>query len=223
MGKLQTSQHCPAFLLTALHAHHNRVEWRYSVASRGFSGSISVHFKQSSNPCKYFQNVSLIFRCRKLQVPSNPLTPSFVLQDLTRHFKTALPKLVSFEIKVSLARFVLSFNQMKPGHYRHATLLSTFWCHCCCCKRHLSAGFSPGRLCLIHSQAWWTNKVSVLQMQVVWRLWCVETLVFLVPLLARRSDGWMLLTHDGPDFQQSWTPALDRTSLWHHFPTQRSL
>lgn len=45
----------------------------------------------------------------------------------------------------------------------------------------------------------------------------VQTLVSLVGLLARRSDGWMLLTHDGPDFQQSCIPALDRTSLWHRF------
>lgn len=38
----------------------------------------------------------------------------------------------------------------------------------------------------------------------------VETLVSSVGLLARRSDGWMLLTHDGPDMMdkaafQLWT------------------
>ena len=61
-------------------------------AFRRFSSIISTCFIKSLNPCNYFQNVSLSFCYRKLMVPRNPLTSSFMLREMRRRFKTAASK-----------------------------------------------------------------------------------------------------------------------------------
>lgn len=100
---------------------------------------------------------------------------------------------------------------MKPGHYRHHPLvyilLSLLLLQTTSFRRLQPRKVLPHPLpSLVDKQSLCAPDAS-----------SVETLVSLVGLLARRFDGWMLLTHDGPDFPQSWNLPLDRTSLQHHF------